>query len=324
MLVMDKPSGERPLLDDAAPLLTDLLRNLKMRNYHFITPTPATHARVLARRRHERARSLRDIFGWSMRFAPSLLDPGLLCALEQAGLIVQEGDALISRVRVSSLGDDLFLHSAYPTSGQDAVFFGPDSYRFARLIEEELARCPQRRSARLVDIGTGAGVGGIVAAKACPFANIILTDINPAALHLARVNAAGAGVEASFHQAGDLAALDGAFDVALANPPYIVDGEGRAYRDGGGMHGGAVSIDMAGQAVPRLAPGGRFILYTGSAIVDGRDALRERLADLAHRQDCTLRYSEIDPDVFGEELETPAYEHVERIALVAAIIVRGA
>lgn len=324
MLVIEKPSGEPPLHHAAAPLLTDLLRNLKMRGYDFVTPTPATHARVLARRAHERARDLRDIFGWSMRFDASLLDPGLLARLEEAGLVAQQGDALISRVRVSSLDDDLFLHSAYPTSGQDAVFFGPDSYRFARLIEAELARCPQRRSTRLVDIGTGAGVGGIVAAKACPFAEIILTDINSAALHFARVNAQAAGVAAVLHQTGDLASIDGVFDIALANPPYIIDGEGRAYRDGGAMHGGAVSLEMARQAVPRLAPGGRFILYTGSAIVDGRDALQERLADLAQGECCTLRYGEIDPDVFGEELETSAYAQVERIALVAAIVAREA
>ena len=31
---------------------------------------------------------------------------------------------------------------------------------------------------------------------------------------------------------------------------------------------------------------------------------------------------EIDPDVFGEELESPAYRDVERIALVAALIDR--
>lgn len=324
MLVIDKPSGELPLQDAAAPLLADILRNLKMRGYDFVTPTPATHARVLARRAHERARDLRDIFGWSMRFDAALLDPGLLARLEEAGLVAQEGDALISRLRVSSLGDDLFLHSAYPTSGQDAVFFGPDSYRFARLIEAELARCPQRRSTRLVDIGTGAGVGGIVAAKACPFAEIILTDINAAALRLARVNAQVAGVAAVLHQTGDLASIDGLFDIVLANPPYIIDGEGRAYRDGGDMYGAKVSLDMARQAVPRLTPDGRFILYTGSAIVDGRDALQERLGKLAHGEGCTLRYEEIDPDVFGEELETTAYAQVERIALVAAVIAREA
>jgi hypothetical protein len=35
-----------------------------------------------------------------------------------------------------------------------------------------------------------------------------------------------------------------------------------------------------------------------------------------------MRYREIDPDVFGEELEMPAYRDVDRIALIAAIITR--
>jgi methylase of polypeptide subunit release factors len=121
----------------------------------------------------------------------------------------------------------------------------------------------------------------------------------------------------------NLAGIDGAPDLVLANPPYIIDPAGRAYRDGGDLHGAGVALAMARAAVPRLAAGGRFLLYTGSAIVDGRDALEDRLTKLAAAEDCTLRYTEIDPDVFGEELETPAYADVERIALVTAVIERA-
>ena len=46
------------------------------------------------------------------------------------------------------------------------------------------------------------------------------------------------------------------------------------------------------------------------------------LGDLAARRMSTLRYEELDPDIFGEELETPAYRDVERIALVSAVITR--
>jgi hypothetical protein len=287
-----------------------------------VTPTPATHARVLARPDRRIGRDLRDIFGWSMAFAPELIERDLLARLREAGLIEEHEAGLRSRLRVSSLGPDLFLHSAYPTDGKDAVFFGPDSYRFARLIEQELARCPQRPEARLVDIGTGAGVGGIVAAHLCPTLDIAMTDINAAALRLARINARAAGVPAQLHCAGDLSPIAGPLDIILANPPYIIDEAGRAYRDGGGMHGAEVSLEMAREGVPRLAPGGRFILYTGSAIVGGRDALCNSLAELARDQGCALRYEEIDPDVFGEELETPAYRDVDRIALISAVIER--
>lgn len=314
-LVRDALEGDR----EAAALI-DLLSFLKDRKYSFITPTPATHARILARAPHRRARDLRDIFGWSLRFDLNRLDPELLEILGRANAIEEHGNSLKSRFRVSSLGENLLLHSAYPTNQRDAVFFGPDSYRFARLISDELARCPQKDGARLVDIGTGTGVGGIVAAHLCPGLEILMTDINPLALRLARINARAAGVNARFHQTGNLSQIDGAFDLLLANPPYIMDPAGRAYRDGGGMHGAEVSLMMARQAVPQLSPGGRCILYTGSAIIDGRDELKDRLGALAEEQNCVIRYTEIDPDVFGEELANPAYADVERIALITAII----
>lgn len=319
----EKVYADPPFENKAAQAPLQLIAFLKDRGYRFVTPTPATHARVMARAGGRRAKDLRDVFGWSMRFDPYLIDPDMLRGLKNAGLVEEGADGLKSRLRVSSLGDELFLHSAYPTEGRDAVFFGPDSYRFARLIEQELKRAPARQGARLVDMGTGAGVGAIVAARLCRPAEIVMTDINPAALRLARVNATAAGVSASFHEADDLSPIAGKVDLVLANPPYIIDADGRAYRDGGGMHGGEVSLTMAGRALPRLAPGGRLILYTGSAITRGRDLLHDRLADLAEGQGCTLRYEEIDPDVFGEELGTEAYRGVERIAVVAAVIERS-
>ena len=50
-----------------------------------------------------------------------------------------------SKVRFSSLGGSLYVHSAFPTSAAEAVFFGPDTYRFAALIARTLARQDQAR-----------------------------------------------------------------------------------------------------------------------------------------------------------------------------------
>jgi hypothetical protein len=97
-----------------------------------------------------------------------------------------------------------------------------------------------------------------------------------------------------------------------------MDPDGRDYRDGGDLHGARIALDMAEAAVAKLSPNGRLILYTGSAIIGGADPLHEALADLADRHRFTLCYREIDPDVFGEELEKPFYHDVERIALIAA------
>jgi hypothetical protein len=71
-----------------------------------------------------------------------------------------------------------------------------------------------------------------------------------------------------------------------------------------------------------LKPGGRVILYTGSAIVGGKDALRDALEGEAVRRGFRLDYREIDPDVFGEELAKPQYRDVERIAVIGAVIRR--
>jgi hypothetical protein len=96
----------------------------------------------------------------------------------------------------------------------------------------------------------------------------------------------------------------------------------RTYRHGGDLHGARLSLDWTLAAARRLEPGGRMLLYTGSAIVGGRDALRETLERTLPDLGCTLRYREIDPDVFGEELEKPAYAEVERIAVVGAVVAK--
>jgi methylase of polypeptide subunit release factors len=200
---------------------------------------------------------------------------------------------------------------------QDAVFFGPDSYRFASFVQAELPRLGPR--AHVVDIGAGAGAGAIAAARVMPDAYYTLTDINAHALRFAAINWVMARLGPVHFAAGDgLAgpAPDHAppVDCIIANPPYIADAAHRAYRDGGGMHGGEVSLAWARAAAERLPRGGAFLLYTGSAIVDGEDRLQAALLDTLSRFD--VSYREIDPDVFGEELEREHYADVERIAVV--------
>jgi hypothetical protein len=65
------------------------------------------------------------------------------------------------------------------------------------------------------------------------------------------------------------------------------------------------------------------LLYTGSAIVEGRDGLRAALERALPPLGCTLGWREIDPDIFGEQLALPAYRSVERIAAIGAVISRA-
>lgn len=313
------PAPQRAVHSPTDAALLELLGGLKARGYHFVTPTPATHARVVARPGRRTAHDLADVLGWSLPFEAGVVDPDLLALLEAAGQIESHGTLLRAACRVSSLHGHLFLHSAYPTERADAVFFGPDSYRFADFIQARLDGCD---GARIVDIGTGAGVGGIVAADACPDARLTLTDINPQALRCARINAAFAGLDVELVEGDGLAAVAGPIDVAIANPPYIIDAQGRAYRDGGTMHGAQLSLAMARAAAARLTRGGRLFLYTGSAIVRGRDALKAELGQAMADLGCALDYRELDPDVFGEELDQPGYAEVDRIAIVGAVATR--
>lgn len=303
--------------------LVALLRLLKTRDYRFVTPTPATHARVVARADKQTARDLRDVLGWSLPFAPGTIDAEAEALLASADEIRREGRLLRASVRVSSLDDLLFVHSAYPTDADDAVFFGPDSYRFALRIGTELAAHPLAAGAHLVDIGTGSGVGGIFVAARNPGCRVTLTDINPEALRFAAINARAAGVEVETLLSASLAPLHTPVDLAIANPPYLMDEPGRTYRDGGDLSGGRIPLEMARMAGERLAPGGRVLLYTGAAIVDGEAPLAAALADLAREQGLQLTVRELDPDVFGEELDNDSYADVERIAVIAATLQRA-
>ena len=217
---------------------------------------------------------------------------------------------------MAALGELLLFHSAYPTDASDAVFFGPDSYRFVAAIERTLptlARPPRR----LVDIGCGAGPAAIVLAAAVPHAEVIAVDINRRALALTAANARLAGVTNLRTAISDLlSGVDGVIDVVVANPPYMLDAGARTYRHGGGGHGEGLAVAIVRAALARLAPGGTLMLYTGAPFVRQRDQLLDAVAPLLDGAGCHWRYEELDPDVFGEQLDQPGYAEVERIAAV--------
>lgn len=293
-----------------------LISYLRHSGYEFFTPTPATHYRVNRRPGNEKALDLAGAFGWSRPFARFLLSDELFNALRDGGVLWESEHGWNSRLRASTLGEDIFLHSAFPTTASDAVFFGPDTYRFAREIRSHLAAHP-RRLDRVLDLGCGSGAGGVVVAKNSCCTELVLTDINDAALQLARVNADSAGLPNVRTKHSDLfSAVEGRFDLIVANPPYLNDPLERAYRHGGGELGSGLSLRIAQAAKDSLSSGGSLLLYTGSPIVRGVDRLLQNIEQSFAGGDLSWSYEEIDPDVFGEELETDSYSQVDRIAAV--------
>jgi SAM-dependent methyltransferase len=279
---------------------------LKQARYEFVTVTPSTHARVLAR---QGSATLRDAFGWNRTVAKSALPSEFIELARAAGVLTESDAGLRMNVRFATLGAELFAHSPFPTVQDDAVFFGPDTYRFVRFLRHSLGR-----AGTLVDVGCGSGAAGILMARAAEA--VILSDINPTALAFARVNARLAGVSATFIESDVLSKISQPIDVVIANPPYMKDSARRLYRDGGGRHGEALSLRIAREALQRLPVGGRLMLYTGAPVVAGRDILATALSELCRGAGACFEYEELDPDVFGDELGEPGYEDVERIAAV--------
>lgn len=307
-----------PAREQAAARLLGLL---EAQGYDFVTVTPESHRRVVARPGMAWARDLRGIFGWSLPFEREAAGEALFAAMEDGELIEQTPAGRKSKVRVSRVAGRLFLHSAFPTESDDSVFLGPDTMRFCDFIGAEIG---SREVGRIVDIGTGAGVGGIVAGSLAPGARVELADINALALSYARVNAAHAGLAVTTIESDGVAALEPGFDLAVINPPFIFEEGAPAYRGGGGMHGAQLSLEWTLAAAEKLAAGGRVLLYTGSAVVEGRHALRDALAARLAALGCAMRWRELDPDIFGEELAKPAYAEVERIAAIGAVVEKRA
>ncbi|PSF06979.1 methyltransferase [Marinobacter halophilus] len=288
---------------------------LKATGYSFTTVTPATHARVNARLQNAWARNATDVFGWSRPFREGVITPELFEAMRKAEVLDPHDDGWISRVRASTLRGQLFLHSAFPTTASDAIFFGPDTYRFANAITRYLAG--DVRLERAADIGCGAGPGAVVVALERPQADVFAVDINDTALRYTSVNARVAGATRVVAQHSNLLdGVNGDFDLIVANPPYLLDAQERTYRHGGGSFGEGLSLAIASLAKTRLAPGGTLLLYTGTAIIDGTDRFRALVAPILNDGSVEWDYQELDPDVFGEELNQPAYAETDRIAAV--------
>ena len=302
--------------------LLQLLGLLREDGYGFVTVTPGSHARVVARPDRQEARSVRDVLGWSLPFRPGVLPERLLAVLQEAGAVTPRGAGRLGcDIRVSSVHGALFIHSAYPTTAYDSVFLGPDSYRFADYI---VAKMDKAGSARILDYGAGAGVGGISAGRQRPGSVVTLADLNPKALFLSAINAEFAGVDSRAVQATAPSEVAGEFDLIVTHPPFMMDSGARAYRDGGDLYGARLSLDWVLQSLGKLAPGGRLILHTGVSIVDGRDVLLEQLRDAIGGRGWTFDYHELDPDIFSEDLGEPAYAEVERIAAVGLCVTRNA
>ncbi|NSW54810.1 MAG: class I SAM-dependent methyltransferase [Armatimonadetes bacterium] len=97
---------------------------------------------------------------------------------------------------------------------------------------------------RVLDLGCGYGLLGIVAALECPDARVTFVDTNQRAVGLAKLNAERLGLRDTEFLTGDAPAVlgDRIFDLVMCNPPYAA--------------GKKVFMPMLTDAAARLSAGG--------------------------------------------------------------------
>lgn len=102
------------------------------------------------------------------------------------------------------------------------------------LVEMALSKIPPDRRCNILDLGTGSGVVAITIAKHRPDAYVTAVDLSPLALAVARRNARRYSMENVVFIEADWFScfVREKFDVIVANPPYIVEGDPHLEADG--------------------------------------------------------------------------------------------
>ena len=147
-----------------------------------------------------------------------------------------------------------------------------------------VARAPSPANApRIVDAGTGSGCIALALAKEFPGAEIYATDISPAALEIARSNAARHQLEARirFRETDLLEGLGhAAFDFVVSNPPYVGESEAdtvqlevRKFEPRDAVFAGPTGLEVIERLIPQsldvLKPGGWLVMEISGTIVEG-------------------------------------------------------
>jgi release factor glutamine methyltransferase len=142
---------------------------------------------------------------------------------------------------------------------------------------------------RIADVGTGSGCIALALAKELPQAEIHAIDISPAALEIARANAARLQLESQvqFHEGNLLAGIEkNSFDFVVSNPPYVGESEEdtvqlevRKFEPRNAVFAGPTGLEVIERLIPQarevLKPSGWLVMEISGTI---SSSVRELLA----------------------------------------------
>ncbi|MCU1303728.1 MAG: peptide chain release factor N(5)-glutamine methyltransferase [Candidatus Sulfotelmatobacter sp.] len=133
---------------------------------------------------------------------------------------------------------------------------------------------------RIADVGTGSGCIALALAKEFPQAEIDATDISPAALEVARINAVRHQLEAriGFLETDLLTGFaNSSFDFIVSNPPYVGESEEetvqlevRKFEPRSAVFAGDKGTEVIARLIPQayaaLKPGGWLVMEISGTI----------------------------------------------------------
>ena len=158
-----------------------------------------------------------------------------------------------------------------------------------KLNDEDRASSPGTLL-RIVDVGTGSGCIALALAKELPHAEIHAADISPAALEIARTNAARHQLDQHirFRQTDLLQGYDHeTFDFVVSNPPYVGESEEdqvqlevRKFEPRNAVFAGTTGVEVIERLIPQahaaLKPGGWLVIEISGTIADRVKLLLDR------------------------------------------------
>ena len=130
----------------------------------------------------------------------------------------------------------------------------------------------EKKPSSVLDLGTGSGAVALAVKKNLSKARIVAVEASAAALVVAKRNAVKLGLEVDFRHGRWFEPVAGeAFDVIVANPPYVADGDPHLselrYEPRSALVSGTDGLDAVREIIPRasghLTPGGWLLLEHG-------------------------------------------------------------